>query len=68
MIVINCGDPGLPPNAARIFSQTTFNSIVMYTCNTNYMLSGEAMRICQADGTWSGSLPTCEGELMSGTI
>ena len=61
MTVVDCGDPGLPANAARTFSQTLFNSLVMYTCNVNYMLSGEALRICQADGTWSGTLPTCEG-------
>jgi len=60
MIVIDCGDPGLPANADRILSRTTFESRVTYTCSVNFMLSGEPTRVCQADGTWSGKLPTCE--------
>ena len=58
--MVDCGDPGLPPNAARVLSETTFNSVVKYSCSVHFMLSGEAVRVCQDDGTWSGTLPTCE--------
>jgi len=58
--VVDCGDPGLPLNAARVLTGTTFSSRVTYTCSVNFMLSGEETRVCQADGTWSGILPTCE--------
>ena len=60
VIVVDCGDPGLPLNAARVLTGTTFSSRVTYTCSVNFMLSGEETRVCQADGTWSGALPTCE--------
>ena len=30
-----------------------------YSCNTNYELSGDRVRTCQNDGSWSGSAPTC---------
>ena len=30
-----------------------------YTCNTGYVLSGEDMRTCGSDRTWSGSIATC---------
>ena len=58
--MVDCGDPGLPLNAARVVTGTTFSSRVTYSCSVNFMLSGEETRVCQADGTWSGTLPTCE--------
>ena len=30
-----------------------------YSCNVNYELSGDRLRTCQDDGSWSGSAPTC---------
>ena len=30
-----------------------------YTCNQGYRLIGNAVRSCQADGTWNGNEPTC---------
>ena len=29
------------------------------TCNTGYELTGSDTRICQSDGTWSGSADVC---------
>ncbi|XP_078371420.1 uncharacterized protein LOC144655075 [Oculina patagonica] len=31
-----------------------------HTCNDGYRLKGDSFRDCQADGTWSGTEPTCE--------
>ncbi len=31
-----------------------------YTCNTGYNLTCGVTRTCQANGTWSGTAPTCE--------
>ena len=42
---------------------TTFNSTAIYSCDTGYTLNGGSTRTCQSDRTWSGSAPTCEGEL-----
>ena len=33
---------------------------VEYTCAEGFALRGGRYRECQADGTWSGELPTCE--------
>ena len=31
-----------------------------YNCNNGYNLTGDMTRTCQANGTWSGTAPTCE--------
>ena len=30
-----------------------------FTCNTGYELTGNVTRICQSDGSWSGTDGTC---------
>ena len=38
----------------------TYQGTVTYSCLTGYRLSSsDATRTCQADGTWSGTAPTC---------
>ena len=59
---INCGDPGTPSNGQRSLSNTTYNSVVTYTCDVGHTLQGSNSRTCQSDGQWSGSLPQCNGK------
>lgn len=37
----------------------TVDSVVTFSCNTNYKLIGSRTRTCLVDGTWSGHQPTC---------
>ncbi len=39
-----------------------YNKTAHYMCNAGYSLQGEAARICQENGNWSSTLPTCLGE------
>jgi len=40
-----------------------------YTCNNGFELSGSIARVCQSDGSWSGSVPTCvKGTVKLSTI
>lgn len=57
----DCGDPGEPLFGRRELSNTTYRSTVNYTCvnSTYYLLEGSATRQCLANGSWSGSLPSC---------
>lgn len=34
--------------------------VVEVRCNSNYVLMGEPVLVCQDDGTWSSTVPTCE--------
>ena len=38
----------------------TFEDICVYTCNTGYLLIGNSFRMCQKDGSWSGTEPICK--------
>ena len=41
---------------------TLFGDVAKYSCDEGYILNGPAKRTCQADGEWSGSMPTCQSE------
>ena len=58
---VDCGDPGRVTNGDRVLGLTTFRSQVVYYCNRGYLLDSGSTRTCQADGEWSGSLPSCVG-------
>ena len=57
---MDCGSLTDPANGTVSLITTTFGSTATYTCNgVNYLLVGEAMRTCQATGSWSSDTPTC---------
>jgi hypothetical protein len=58
-VIANC--PALPgPNNGTVSAPTlTFGSTATYACLPGYALSGAATRVCQPDGTWDGTAPTC---------
>ena len=39
-------------------------SQAVYTCNGGYEINGNSIHDCQSDGTWSGSEPSCVGEVL----
>uniref|UniRef100_A0A7N6FBD4 CUB and Sushi multiple domains 3a n=1 Tax=Anabas testudineus TaxID=64144 RepID=A0A7N6FBD4_ANATE len=54
-----CGDPGTPAKGRREGRSFIFKSEVIISCSAPYVLVGSSTRICQQDGTWSGSQPQC---------
>ena len=60
--VSDCGDPGTPINGNTIGSSFTFGSIINYTCNLGFLINISSQRECLDNGSWSGSLPTCESK------
>ncbi|XP_014669248.1 PREDICTED: sushi, von Willebrand factor type A, EGF and pentraxin domain-containing protein 1-like isoform X2 [Priapulus caudatus] len=57
--VVSCGSPPLLLNGNVKHNATTFGSIVTYSCQRGYGLTGESSMQCGQDGQWSGSLPDC---------
>ena len=49
MISCSLGDDGVP----------SYEDTCSLTCNTGYELTGSDTRICQSDGSWSGSNAMC---------
>ena len=38
-----------------------YGTVVTYTCNIGYVLTGgDALRTCSDEGEWSGGEPTCD--------
>ena len=58
-----CGHPDFISNGMRSYSGTIEGHTVNYTCNPGYRMSGVSRRICQSNGLWSGSQPSCESKL-----
>ena len=65
----NCSD--LPPlmNGGIVYNvgivdSRPVNTIAFFTCDkiNGYTLTGGTFRVCQNDGTWDGTAPTCQGE------
>ncbi|XP_060679965.1 CUB and sushi domain-containing protein 3 [Hemiscyllium ocellatum] len=54
-----CGDPGVPAQGRREGKSFIYQSEVSFSCNPPLILVGSSTRICQADGSWSGSQPRC---------
>ena len=52
MVSCSLGDDGV----------ATIEDTCSYTCNTGYVLTGNAMRTCGSGGMWDGSGPTCIGK------
>ena len=40
--------------------QHYYTSRAIYSCNSGYMLEGSDTRMCQRNGEWSGTPPTCK--------
>ncbi|KAG2464901.1 CSMD1 protein, partial [Polypterus senegalus] len=62
-LVIDCGNPGFPPNAVLTGEKFTFGSTVRYSCVGGRALIGQSTRTCQLNGHWSAPMPHCSGDL-----
>ena len=59
---VDCGPTPEPEHGSvwLINGTTTFSSQASYSCEADYRLQGRTTRLCQEDGNWSSSLPTCK--------
>lgn len=56
----DCGTTAAPTDGSVTFpTGTTYGGTAEYDCDSGYYLLGDAQRACDADGSWSGTAPTC---------
>ena len=48
-------------SGAVVLSGQTVGSSATYTCDEGFVLDGNETRICQSNGMWSLTEPTCRG-------
>lgn len=63
VLVIKCGDPGVPANGLRLGSDFRYNKTVTYQCVPGYMMESHRVSVlsCTKDRTWNGTKPVCKG-------
>lgn len=63
--VINCGDPAVPANGLRYGEDFTIGQNISFQCQPGYRMEedGSPVRTCTQNGTWSGNMPVCTGEV-----
>ena len=62
--IVNCSSLTDPNNgnincSLRDNGAPSYEDTCSFTCNTGYELTGSDTRICQSDGSWSGSDDVC---------
>ena len=56
----SCSDPGPAPiNGGMNGTMYTYNSIIRYFCDDGYTVNGSDVIVCQDNGNWSSTPPTC---------
>ena len=55
-----CDEPKNLTNGFKVSNGNSEGDTVTYFCFGGFNLSGNPIRICQADGNWSGTLPKCK--------
>ena len=63
IIAVECGDPGKPANGKQIVKKGyVYGGSVKFVCDKNYTLVGTDVIYCQANRSWSSSVPRCLGK------
>ena len=60
-------DLSSPMNGSLLIPGTgvgVYQETATYACETGFNLVGMSERVCQSDGTWSGSDPTCQSKVL----
>ena len=72
--MVTCPRLDPPPHSVQLgcgagASYNVFGDKCLLYCDIGYRkINGSSERICQADGTWSGEVPHCEGRLCGSVV
>ncbi len=59
---VGCRVLEAPANGQVSLSGTSVGSQAFYSCNKGFLLVGDGVRVCKAEGEWSYQAPVCQGE------
>lgn len=59
---VGCRVLEAPENGQVQLSGTSVGSQAFYSCNKGFLLVGDRVRVCKAEGEWSNQAPVCQGE------
>ena len=62
---VDCGPLPKLLNGSYADGLTTYPNKVTFSCDEGFLLRGSAERVCQANGTWSGTQTKCDGKVVS---
>ena len=51
----------MPINASSYGELTTYPNKVYFQCDEGFVLKGSSVRVCLANGSWSGNDTACKG-------
>lgn len=60
---VDCLELESPVNGMVALIGTTFMNTATYSCNEGYSVDGDMLRTCLSSAVWSGSEPSCIGQL-----
>ncbi|XP_041117630.1 sushi, von Willebrand factor type A, EGF and pentraxin domain-containing protein 1 isoform X2 [Polyodon spathula] len=58
-IPISCGPPFIPEDGTMAGTKYTYQQQVEYSCNPGFVLEGDSVSSCLANGSWSYAQPVC---------
>lgn len=59
-IPVLCSPPPVLENGQVTGEEYTFQRHTEYSCNEGFLLHGDSIRVCLANGSWSGIAPVCK--------
>ncbi|XP_073243400.1 CUB and sushi domain-containing protein 1-like [Porites lutea] len=63
---VECGNPGKPTNGKQIVRKGyVYGGSVKFVCDENYTVVGADVMFCQANKSWSSSVPRCVADCRS---
>lgn len=65
--VVECPPLKNLTNGHVMFTSVGAGAVATYSCNNDFDLTGNTVRICQANRQWSGYEPSCEIASSSGS-
>ena len=63
LLAVNRGSISYTPHSVSVNGNYGSGTVAIHSCDENYGLDGESIRICNDSSQWTGAAPTCEGEL-----